>query len=116
MPLIKIHSNVEPPTAKADALLKRCSTALAEQLGKPERYVMTCLMPHAPMTFAGTSEPTCYVEVKSIGTLSTQQTQDMSASFCRILSEGLEVPPERIYLEFADAERHLWGWNGKTFA
>ena len=114
MPLIRIHSTQTPENA--EALLKHCSAALAEHLGKPESYVMTCLTPPAAMTFAGTQEPSCFVEVKNIGTMSPDQTRSMSEALCGFLSEGLGVPPSRTYIEFADAERHLWGWDGKTFA
>jgi len=97
-------------------LLSEPSARLARHLGKPESYVMTCLMPQTTMTFAGTSEPACYVEVKSIGTLKPERTRAISADFCARLSDGSGVRPDRIYLEFADAKPHLWGHAGDTFA
>ena len=27
----------------------------------------------------------------------------------------LGVPADRVYIEFADAKRHMWGWDGGTF-
>ncbi|MEC4984795.1 MAG: phenylpyruvate tautomerase MIF-related protein [Oscillatoria sp. PMC 1068.18] len=44
------------------------------------------------------------------------QTEAMSKDFCQQITEKLGVPINRIYIEFNDAERHMWGWNGATFA
>ncbi|RLD31936.1 MAG: hypothetical protein DRI73_07875 [Bacteroidetes bacterium] len=30
-------------------------------------------------------------------------------------AETLNIPKERVYIEFSSAERHMFGWNGKTF-
>jgi hypothetical protein len=32
------------------------------------------------------------------------------------LARALEVAPDRIYIEFTNADGALWGWNGTTFA
>ena len=76
---------------------------------------MTAFESDVPMTFGGTTDPVCYVEIKSIGTMKPEQTKAMSADFCQQIESELGVEKNRIYLEFADAERHLWGWNGGTF-
>ena len=87
---------------------------LSLNLGKPEAYVMTALEPETAMTFAGTTDPVCYVEVKSVGQMSAAQTEAMSQDFCQQISNALSVPSDRIYIEFADAKGYLWGWNGRT--
>jgi phenylpyruvate tautomerase PptA (4-oxalocrotonate tautomerase family) len=66
------------------------------------------------MTFAGTTDPVCYVEIKSVGTMG-DRTKTMSKEFCSAISAALGVPKERIYIEFADAKGSMWGWNGQTF-
>ncbi|MGF1492113.1 MAG: phenylpyruvate tautomerase MIF-related protein [Microcoleaceae cyanobacterium] len=115
MPLIKVQTSITAPEkAEADKLLKQLSALLAQQLGKPESYVMTALEANVPMTFAGTPEPTCYVEIKSIG-LPTEKAKPMSQEFCQALNQVLGIPIERIYIEFADVPRALWGWKGTTF-
>lgn len=116
MPLIKVQSSVAAPeSAAVEGLLKILSSKLATHVGKPESYVMTAFEPGVAMTFGGTVEPTCYVEVKSIGTMSPAQTKAMSQDFCQVVSEKLGVPINRIYIEFADAKGSMWGWNGSTF-
>lgn len=118
MPLIAVRTSAPAPTPEAiDALLKSLSGQLAKHLSKPESYVMTAFDGNVPMTFAGSSDaPACFVEIKSIGTMSPQQTAAMSQAFCQEIENSLGVSKNRTYIEFADAERHLWGWNGSTFA
>ena len=55
------------------------------------------------------------IELESIG-LSAERTGDFSRDLCGLLSRRLGMPADRIYIEFTDAERHLWGRNGATFA
>lgn len=117
MPLIKVQSSVAAPeSAVVEELLKSLSAKLAKHLSKPESYVMTSFEPGVKMSFAGTFEPVCYVEIKSIGNMSSAQTQTMSQDFCQQIEDKLGVSKNRIYIEFADAQRAMWGWNGSTFA
>ncbi|EAW35490.1 phenylpyruvate tautomerase MIF-related protein [Lyngbya sp. PCC 8106] len=115
MPLIKVQTSVSTPEkSEVETLLKSLSAALAKHLGKPESYVMTAFEPNIPMTFAGTTDPVCYMEIKSIG-LPESKTKTMSADFCQTINKALDIPVNRIYIEFANAPGTLWGWNGTTF-
>jgi phenylpyruvate tautomerase PptA (4-oxalocrotonate tautomerase family) len=116
MPLIKVQTSVNAPEpAAVEGLLKIISAKLAKHLSKPESYVMTAFEPNVAMTFAGTVEPVCYVEVKSIGSMSPAQTKAMSQDFCQVINEKLGVAANRIYIEFVDAKGAMWGWNSSTF-
>lgn len=116
MPLIKIQTSVSAPEkSSVEAMLKDLSSTLASHLGKPESYVMTSFTADVPMTFAGTTDPVCYVEVKSVGTMGGTKTKAMSADFCSKVEAALGVPKNRTYIEFADAAGAMWGWNGSTF-
>ncbi|MEO1669185.1 MAG: phenylpyruvate tautomerase MIF-related protein [Cyanobacteria bacterium J06631_2] len=116
MPLIKVQSSVtQPAKSTVENLLTSLSANLAKHLGKPESYVMTAFEADIPMTFGGTLDPACYVEIKSVGTMSSEQTKKMSQDFCSQISDRLAVPSDRIYIEFADAKGYQWGWNQSTF-
>jgi phenylpyruvate tautomerase len=116
MPLIKVQTSVsQHDPSQVETLLKSLSASLAKHTGKPESYVMTAFEAGVPMTFAGTFDPVCYVEVKSVGSMSPAQTKAMSQDFCQTISEAIAVPMNRIYIEFADAKGFMWGWNGSTF-
>ncbi len=114
MPLLKIQTNAPVEESRRQALLRHLSALVAEMLGKPERYVMVILQQDQTMLFAGNDQPLAYLELKSIG-LPVDRTRDFSASLCEAISEQLAIPPERIYIEFSDAQRNMWGWNGTTF-
>ena len=116
MPLIAVKTTVStPPKTEVESLLKNLSASLAKHLGKPESYVMTAFDSDVPMTFAGTTDPVCYIEIKSIGSMTPTQTQSMSEDFCQKINQSLGVPQNRIYIEFNDAKGSMWGWNGSTF-
>lgn len=116
MPLIKVQSSTKNINDnQVQNLLTTLSAKLAKHLGKPESYVMTAFEQNINMTFAGTFEPVCYVEIKSIGTMSPTQTKAMSQDFCDEINQQLGVNSNRIYIEFTDAKGAMWGWNGSTF-
>ena len=115
MPLCSVLTNVDLPEQERTALLRALSKRTAEILGKPERYVMASYRHNPDMLFDAEPEPLAYVELKSIG-LQAEQTRDYSQALCPLLGERLGIEAARVYIEFADAERHLWGWNGGTFA
>lgn len=114
MPLLKVQTNRALAPEHRPGLLRQASATVAEILGKPERYVMVMLEHNPDMLFAGTDAPLAYVELKSIG-LPGERTGGLSARLCSLISESLDIPQDRVYIEFADAARHLWGWNGRTF-
>lgn len=116
MPLIKIQTSVNTSDSGAvESLLTTLSAKLAKHLGKPESYVMTVFEPAIKMTFAGNFDPVCYIEIKSIGTISPAQTKAMSQDFCQEIQDKLGVPVNRTYIEFAEARGAMWGWNQSTF-
>jgi phenylpyruvate tautomerase PptA (4-oxalocrotonate tautomerase family) len=116
MPLLRLQTSAPPPAEeKARALLQSLSSTLARVLGKPESYVMTCLAPVSEMTFAGSFEPSCLVEVKSIGNLTRENATALSEAVCKQVHETLGVAENRIFLVCTDVPAHLWGFDSKTF-
>ena len=97
MPLIKVQTSISAPAQpQVEALLKTLSASLAKHTSKPEAYVMTAFEPGVNMTFGGTFDPACYIEVKSVGSLSPAQTSAMSQEFCQQVNQGLGVSIDRI--------------------
>jgi phenylpyruvate tautomerase len=116
MPLITVKASISAPAqADTESLLRSLSASLAQHTKKPESYVMTAFEPNVAMTFGGTTEPVCYIEVKSVGSMSKAQTEAMSQDFSKKINESLKIPANRTYIEFADAQGYMWGWNGSTF-
>lgn len=114
MPLLKIQTNQALDNTDTESLLAEASKLVASELGKPENYVMISLEPPQPMMFAGSSEPLAYLELKSIG-LPEAKTAALSQALCQFMENKFSIPVSRVYIEFADAPRAMWGWNSTTF-
>lgn len=112
MPYIKIQTNAQ--VENGEELLKKLSSLMAGELGKPESYVMTAFDRVESMTFAGSTEKAAFLECKSIG-LRRDQTAGLSAALCSFCEKELQIPGDRVYIEFAGADGAFWGWDGRTF-
>jgi phenylpyruvate tautomerase PptA (4-oxalocrotonate tautomerase family) len=116
MPLLTLTTSADAPTeARSAALLRDLSVAVARELNKPETYVMTCLVPRATMTFAGSFEPACAVEIKSIGGLGGDAASRLTAAVSKLVHEALGVPSSRVYVVCTDVPASLWGLDGAMF-
>lgn len=115
MPVLNIVTNQAVPEADQPALLMALSETVADMLGKPEQYVMVSYQHNPSMLFAGQAAPLAYLELKSIG-LPTDSTAALSARLCDTVHKHIGIARNRIYIEFSDAQRHLFGWDGHTFA
>jgi len=114
MPYLKIQTNQTLDDTAQLALLEKASSVVAQQLGKPENYVMVVIQAAQAMLFAGSADPLAYLELKSID-LPETTTQDLSACLCTLIAQELNIEKNRIYIEFSNAARHMWGWDGSTF-
>jgi phenylpyruvate tautomerase len=114
MPFLNIRTNQRLAESTAKTLASKASASVAELLGKPEAFVMVSVETGADMLFAGTDEPLAYLELKSIG-LPQSITAPASRALCDLVAGETGVATNRIYIEFTDAPRHMWGWNGGTF-
>jgi len=115
MPFVSVTTNQSLSQSDKAELLSEISFNCAEILGKSEDYVMVRLNLGESLFFAGTEEPAIFAELFSIG-LSSMDAPTLSCALCKFLSERLGVVPKRIYLNFRDVPREMWGWNGSTFA
>ena len=106
MPYLKIQTNQTVTPDQAQALITKASELVANELGKPEKYVMVALSPPVPMVFAGTDAPTAYLELKSIG-LPSSRTGDLSQALCGLIENDLAISKNRVYIELADAPRAM---------
>lgn len=114
MPLMKLHTSVPVPAEQQDALIKSLSAIASEVIGKPETYVMVALCT-GPMCMGGEPGPAAFVDVRSIGGLSGDVNRQISERVCGLLSETLDIPANRVFLNFTDVARTHWGFNSATF-
>jgi len=112
MPLLKVQTNSAIPDS--EKFMKDATELVSRILKKPVQYIMVSVEQNRDMLFGGNNAPLAYVELKSIG-LPQNQTPNISAELCSFIERELGVPQNRIYIEFADAQRNMFGWNGGTF-
>ena len=112
MPFIQINTSSKSVVENEDLLQKDISKLVADLTGKPENYVMTLIKLDNRMTFAGSDEPCCFMQVKSIGSLNPSS---MSRSLCDLIASKTNININRVYIEFTDVKSSNWGFNGSTF-
>ncbi len=118
MPLLQFKSNIPNISEKSlDEIHHLYGQILADELGKSIQYVMVSLDFEKSLSFSGDAvQPCAYIEVKNVGTLSPDTTTKISKRLTDLCLDYFKIEPSRVYIEFQESERHLWGWNGSTFA
>jgi phenylpyruvate tautomerase PptA (4-oxalocrotonate tautomerase family) len=114
MPYFRIETNRELPAAETEKLLKAGSAFLSGLLGKPERVIMVSVAQGMPIYFNGDASPAAYVAVKSIG-LAPAKCAEFSKAVCEFIEQMIDVPSDRIYIDFENIDGKMFGWNKKTF-
>ena len=114
MPYLTVTSNQALSPEKEVGLAEELSRRCTDWLGKSEAYVMVVVKSEVSMIFAGSAEPAAFAELFSIG-LPAEEGPRLSEALCGFIGKALNVPEDRIYLNFHDAPREQWGWNGGTF-
>ncbi len=110
MPLLNISTNKE--IKNKQLLLSKSSEFISSVLNKPENFVMVKISDSLQMLFAGTNEPCCFIEIKSIGSI---ESSKMSKPICEFFSNELEISIKRIYIFFQNVDSSMWAWNSRTF-
>ncbi len=116
MPLIRLDTTETIPADQKAALCQKLSKACAGTIGKPESYQMAVVRDGVAMSFAGTPGPVAFVEVRSIGGLTPEVNRKLAEKVCKLVTETLKIPGERIYLNMLDVPATAWGHDGDTFA
>lgn len=117
MPYIVINASTPKPSdSDAAALLSAVSRVASEALGKPERVMMTRLEAGEAMTFAGSGDPCAMVDVRGIGLPSADQTTALCQGLSQLVSEHLGLDAGRVFFNYTDMPRELWGVGGKLLA
>ena len=110
MPMLNVKCSKLLP----DELLAELSSAVAETIGKPEKYVMV-VAESADMLMSGEQGDAAYAEVKSIGGLDRIVNHELTIKICVLLNDHLGIPSDRIYVTFQSVAADHWGWNQSIF-
>jgi len=117
MPFLKIQvSSPSIPEKSSSAFQSEGALIISQETGKSLDFVMVLVESGAKLSFGGRADPAAYIEVKSVGKLTSDVAAKLSGRLCALIESELFIPKDRVYIEFQESERHLWGWDGKTFA
>lgn len=114
MPYLRITTSQSIDAERKQNLLKAASKMVAAELGKPEQYMMVSAETPVAMLFAGTDKPCAFLELRGIG-LPESKAGKLSQLLCDLLESQIGIPQDRVYINFADIQPSLWGWNADTF-
>ena len=109
MPYINISTSSK--VEDKEKLLEEISIFIASLTNKSKRFVMAKLDDNCQMYFDD-QEPCCFLEIKSIGSLSPS---DMAKPISDFVYKKMGIPIDKIYISFEDVAASMWGWNGRTF-
>ena len=109
MPFINIKTSEKVDNKKK--LLEEIIILISSLTKKSKKFVMAKIDDNSEMYFEDES-PCCYLELKSIGSLSPSE---MAKPICNFIYEKIGIPIDKIYICFEDVPAEMWGWNGRTF-
>jgi phenylpyruvate tautomerase len=113
MPYFKVTTNVAIQEPRMSKFLEEMQKFIAEEMDKPEKYIMVAVDDQVAMQFGGSDAPLAFVELKSLG---RPDTKKLSTAICDLLRLKLNIPVDRIFIEFVDEPRDMFGFNRTTFA
>ena len=110
MPYINVSTSVK--VYDKGKLLEEISILISSLTNKSRSFVMAKIDDNCKMYFDDCKKPSCYLEIKSIGSLNPSE---MAKPISDFVYEKMGIPLDRIYISFEDVPASLWAWNGRTF-
>lgn len=116
MPLAKFFTNSELSPQQKTELHESAAKIVAECLGKSISVCMVVVECGVSMSLGGDRSACALVEVSGIelikgGAKVEELTQQLGGRVAVLIG----VPPERVFVKFADVERGMWGNGAKIF-
>lgn len=114
MPFINTKTNISLSRKQKETVKAELGQAISIIPGKTEQWLMVGFEDSCPLYFGGdTLEPCAMVEIKILGDTTADVYDQMTAKVTEIISKGLTIKPERIYIAYQNAP--AWGYNGTNF-
>tara|TARA_B100000965_G_scaffold25083_2_gene18883 strand:+ start:1245 stop:1580 length:336 start_codon:yes stop_codon:yes gene_type:complete len=110
MPLLNLSTSVEIKDKKF--FIKKSSELISKLTKKSTSFVMVKVVDSVPMYFSESHDSCCYIEIKSIGSLTPSSMAPIISDF---ISKEIGIPTNRIYINFENVSSTNWAWDGKTF-
>ena len=110
MPYINVSTSAK--VNDKDKLLEEISILISSLTNKSRRFVMAKIDDNCKMYFEDCKKPSCFLEIKSIGSL---KPSEMAKPISNFVYEKMGIPIDKIYISFEDVPASMWAWNGRTF-
>lgn len=114
MPHFRLETNVPQNKIPADLAQKLCKV-LSKSLGKPINYCVATVIGGVNMSWGGTTSPAAQATLMSIGSLGINENKKHSECIFELITQELNIPPDRMYITFTNASTSDVGYNGTTF-
>ena len=115
MPYFSIETNKQIDGAANTELMKKATGFLAEMMGKPGHVIMVTIKPGKPYVFGGTDDPTAFVQIKAVA-LEKNKCPEYSRKVCDFLEAEINIPSDRVFIEYIDIDPTIFGFNENTLA
>lgn len=113
MPYINCITNIK--VSDSDILKSELAKALDLVANKGEKWLMVSVQSEKNLFFQGNDSPAAFIEIKYIGTFSSEIKTKLTEAFGKILEKYEKIPFDRIYINFNSVKAENWGWNGNLF-
>ncbi|KAI6178243.1 hypothetical protein M3Y98_00479600 [Aphelenchoides besseyi] len=112
MPLLRIETNLSAGEIPDD-FNSKITGKLAEWLNKPRKIVLVSVSPDRILTMGGTNEPAAHVELRAIGGIRGQMTENLIVELTNFVSTELKIAVDRFIIHLYDSDPELVGFNGQ---
>lgn len=117
MPMFILNTNVSSLDYNSCELIRgEAVNIISTEIGKSPDFIVTLINQSVNLKFGQSDDPCAYIEIKNVGQLPEEKTTALSHKFAELLFDKVGISKDKAYIEFQESPRHLWGWNGKTFA
>ena len=99
-----------------ESIRREAVNIISTEIGKSPDFIVTLVNQSVNLKFGKGGEPCAYLEIKNVGELPSEKTHALSKKLADLLFDKAGIVQDKMYIEFQESPRHLWGWNGKTFA
>ncbi|CEG37734.1 Macrophage migration inhibitory factor [Plasmopara halstedii] len=112
MPYVKVTSNVSSSNIDKNKAMAAISKGVASALDKSEKAVMVHLELSTSMMFQASDAPCAMIQLRSIGKVDPQHNPTTASVLTEIVSAELDIPKERIFMNFDDVSRSNCAMKG----
>ncbi|KVI11194.1 macrophage migration inhibitory factor homolog [Cynara cardunculus var. scolymus] len=102
MPCVQISTNVCLDGVDTDSIFSEATKAVAEIIGRPEKFVMVILKGSVAISFERNKEPAAYAEIISMGGITSETKKKLIFQLGTILLEKLSIPRTRFFVKVFD--------------